>query len=57
VPALFQASELSAAARSRRSKVTMRSDGSSWRRSMPSVALMIPAPIRMTSHALVIARV
>jgi hypothetical protein len=49
VPALFQASELSSAAPSSVSKISMRSDGSSSLRNMAKVALMMPAPTRMMS--------
>ena len=44
VPALFQASELSSAAPSSVSKISMRSDGSSSLRNTAKVALMMPAP-------------
>src|SRR5471032_73136 len=49
VPALFIASELSAATESRRSYMAMVSDGSSSFSMLPRVALMVPAPISNTS--------
>jgi hypothetical protein len=51
VPALFQEPELSNAQSDKTSKMEMESEGSSSLSKVPSVALIMPAPIRTTSVA------
>ena len=57
VPALLRASELSPDTESSRSKIAIRIDGSTAFNTVPTVALMMPAPMSSTSYSSAIAPV